>query len=153
MAVTDGREGTVAVGRSQPVRGAKALGGPTPIVLVVSLGACTGEGLLHLPGGFFELGCALVYGLAERLAWFEVRDTFFRDGNGFSAAGIAAHSGRTMVDREASESADLDTVTAYECFANGIQDGLHSEFGIAMCQLAKAGSEFLDEVGAGHGIL
>ena len=58
-----------------------------------------------------------------------------------------------MVDRETAKAPDLDAVPTHQGIAHRVQYGLDGEFGIAVRELTKAGGQFFDEVGAGHGVL
>ena len=78
---------------------------------------------------------------------------FFWNGHRFAAARIAAHAGWAMVDGEAAKAPDLDAVPLHQGIAHCVQNGLDGEFGIAVRELTKAGGQFFDEVGAGHGVL
>ena len=102
---------------------------------------------------FFQFGRSLVHGFAKCLAWLEMRHALFRNGHRLATARIAAHAGWAVVHRKTAKAPDLDAVPSHQGFAHGIQNGFDGEFGIAVRQLTKAGGQFFNEVGAGHGIL
>src|SRR6478735_8250149 len=89
--------------------------------------------------------------LAQRLARLEMGHALLGDLHAFTGARIASDARRAPVDREAAEAADLDPMAAHQRVAHGVEDGLDGVFGVAVRELRKAGCEFFDEIGAGHG--
>jgi hypothetical protein len=94
--------------------------------------------------GSLQFGGALVHGFAQGLARLEMGDALFGNGHAFTAAGVATHAGRTVVDGEAAKAANLDAVPCNQCVVHGVQNGLDGKFGIAMGELAKPVGEFFN---------
>ena len=89
---------------------------------------------------------------AQGLARLEVRHQLLGDHHLLAAARVAPDAGRSAVDGEAAEAADLDAVAARQRVRHGVEDGLDGELGVALRELREAFGEMGDEVGAGHGL-
>jgi hypothetical protein len=109
----------------------------------------SGKVILSSPAGLDFRG-SLVHRLTQGLARLEMRDAFFRDVHAFARTRIAAHPGRTAVDGKAAEPTNLDAVTAHQRLAHRVKNGLDRVLGVAMRELAEAGSQFFDKITAGH---
>ena len=98
----------------------------------------------------FQLSGALVNGLTQGFAGFEVGNPLFGDGNALATAWIAAHTGRAAVDGETAKTTYLNAVASDQGIVHGIQNRLDGKFGIAMRQLLKPVRQFFHKIRSGH---
>ena len=99
-----------------------------------------------------SIGSALVYHFTQGFARFEVRNPFFRDRHTLPAARVTPHTRWSAADGKTAKSTDLDTVSFDQCIIHRVQNGLDSVFCVAVRELRKTPSQFLNKVGAGHGL-
>src|SRR3989338_9907974 len=77
-------------------------------------------------------------------------NTFFRNGNAFARARVAAHARRAPVERKTAKTTNLYAVPTHQRIAHGVKNRLDGIFGIAVGQLAETCSQFLDKIASGH---
>src|SRR5688572_18363479 len=65
--------------------------------------------------------------------------------------GIAAGAGRPVIQPEAAEAANLDTLAESQALCHCIEDHLHREFGVLRHQLWIARRQLCDQLGLRHG--
>jgi hypothetical protein len=58
--------------------------------------------------------------------------------------------GRWLIGKTA-KAANFDAVPSNQGVVHRVQNGLDGKFGVAVGQLAEAGGQFFNEIGAGHG--
>lgn len=102
------------------------------------------------------LGCSLerfVNTFSQFLAGLEVRDILRGDGHRYAAHRVAPCPCRAVVQGEAAEAADFDSVAFRQGTSHGVEDGLDRDFRIFDDKSGKAGSDGGDEIGACHSVL
>ena len=70
--------------------------------------------------------------------------------DGVAGLRVAAQAGRTVMQREAAETADLDALAAAERGAHHLEQGLDRQVDVVGLQVALARGEDLDQFGLGH---
>jgi hypothetical protein len=75
---------------------------------------------------------------------------FFGDLNALARAGVAPDAWRTAVDSEAAKTANFDPMAFDQGMAHGVEDRFDGELGVTVCELRKAGGQFVNEIRAGH---
>src|SRR6202521_1476709 len=95
---------------------------------------------------------AVVHPLAQILAGLEVRDVLTRERDRLAGLGVAPLAGRTEVQRETAEAADLDALPLRERIAHDLQNLLQRELDILRRQMLLLGGNDLDEFRFGHAL-
>src|SRR6476661_7971524 len=90
--------------------------------------------------------------LAEFLAGLEMRDVLSRERDGIAGLRVAPQAGRTVVQREAAETADFDAFATTERPAHHLEQGLDREIDVVRLQVGLARGEDLDQFGLGHAV-
>ena len=108
---------------------------------------------VSVSGGVWgRVGGASIDGFAQGFSGLEMGYAFFRNLNAFARSGVAPYAGWAAVDREAAKAANFDAVAFDQRVTHRIEHRLDGQFGVAVGQLRKAGSEFFNQIGAGHGV-
>src|SRR5262245_4405227 len=92
----------------------------------------------------------LVHAFAKVLARFEVRHVLASQRDCFTGLRIAPHPRRTIVQREAAEPANLDSLAASQRFAHELENMLDRQLHIFGRQMLLAAGNRLDQFGFCH---
>ena len=75
-----------------------------------------------------------------------MRYPFGRNGNGRTAARVAAHARCTVGDGKAAKATHFNALSLHQGIAQGFQQGLDSHLGVSLGQLTKTGSQLFYKV-------
>src|SRR5438552_19059816 len=89
----------------------------------------------------------LIEPLAHFLAGLEERHRLLRDRDVRASARVAAGAGRTVLDREGTEAAQLDAIAARQGARDFVQDGVDDVLDVALVQVRIGGRYALHELG------
>src|SRR5438552_5739180 len=87
---------------------------------------------------------------SQFLAGLEMRDVLFRHLDPLAGLGVASGAGRPVVEAEAAEAADLDSLPLGQAFGHGVEDHLHRDFGVFGYQLRELRRQAADQLRFGH---
>ena len=88
--------------------------------------------------------------LPQFLAGLEMRDELLRHLNLVASFGIPARALRSIVDREAAKSADLNALTLNKAPGHRVEDRLYRDFHVLCDKLRITRGETRDKVGLCH---
>src|SRR5690606_6238378 len=121
---------------------------------------CTGDSLADVPSAAISKSPrpvvlvqrnGVAHALAQLLAGLGMRDVLARQCDRFTGLGIAPQAGRTVVQREAAETADLDAFAVGQCAAHHLKQRLDRKIHVLGLQVGLALGKDFDQFGLGHG--
>lgn len=94
-----------------------------------------------------------IHRFTQGFARLEVRYTLLGNGDRLACAGVAPHTRRSAVHREAAKTTDFNSVATHQRIAHRVQNRLDGEFGITLGELMKLRSQGFYEIRTRHFLL